>query len=177
MSQHDLRQILGVVPQKGVLFSGDIRSNLKFGNADISDSELEKAAEIAQAADFIQEKDGAYESPISQGGSNVSGGQKQRLAIARAIAKNPPVFIFDDSFSALDFKTDTALRQALRTNLSEATIIVIAQRIATIMGAEQIIVLDDGEIVGIGTHRALLESCEVYREIASGQLSEAELSA
>ena len=177
ISQHDLRNILGVAPQKGILFSGDIRSNIKFGNEGMPDEHMEEAAGIAQATEFISEKDGGYESPISQGGTNVSGGQKQRLAIARAIAKDPKILIFDDSFSALDFKTDSALRRALRESVKETALIVVAQRIATIMNAERIIVLEDGEVAGMGTHKELLLSCEVYREIASGQLSEEELSA
>jgi ATP-binding cassette subfamily B protein len=177
IAQHALREILGVVPQKGVLFSGDIRSNIKFGNADISDGVMNQAADIAQAADFIGEKEDGYESAISQGGTNVSGGQKQRLSIARAIAHNPKIFIFDDSFSALDYRTDIKLRKALNTNLHDATVIIVAQRISTILRAEKIIVLDEGRIAGIGTHEALLKNCSVYREIASSQLSETELGA
>ena len=163
------------VPQKGVLFSGDIASNILFGNPDGSEAEMVEAARIAQAEEFIEGKKDRYQSPIAQGGSNVSGGQKQRLSIARAIAKHPEVFIFDDSFSALDFKTDVTLRKALRQKTKESTVLIVAQRISTIMNAEQIIVLDDGRIAGVGTHRELLENCEVYRQIAASQLSEAEL--
>ncbi|MDR1953228.1 MAG: ABC transporter ATP-binding protein/permease, partial [Clostridiales Family XIII bacterium] len=177
MSQHKLRSLIGVVPQKGMLFNGTITSNLKFGKADISEEEIRKAAEIAQAAEFIELKEEQYESPISQGGGNVSGGQKQRLSIARAIAKQPKVFIFDDSFSALDYKTDAALRKALNKNVADATVLIVAQRISTILRADKIIVLDEGRICGIGTHRELLKTCEVYREIASSQLSATELGA
>lgn len=177
VSQHELREKLGYVPQKGVLFSGDIASNIMFGNPDGSETEMIEAAQIAQAEEFIEDKQERYKSPIAQGGSNVSGGQKQRLSIARAIAKRPEVFIFDDSFSALDFKTDVTLRKALRQKTKESTVLIVAQRISTIINAEQIIVLDDGRIAGIGTHRKLLESCEVYRQIAASQLSEAELLA
>lgn len=177
ITQHELREILGVVPQKGVLFSGDIRSNIKFGNEGISDSTMSQAAAIAQASEFIDEKEDAYESTISQGGTNVSGGQKQRLSIARAIAHNPRIFIFDDSFSALDYRTDIKLRKALNENLHDATVIIVAQRISTILRAEKIIVLDEGRIAGIGTHKDLLKNCAVYREIAVSQLSETELGA
>ena len=177
VSQHELREKLGYVPQKGVLFSGDIASNILFGNPDGSEAEMVEAARIAQAEEFIEGKKDRYKSPIAQGGSNVSGGQKQRLSIARAIAKHPEVFIFDDSFSALDFKTDVTLRKALRQKTKESTVLIVAQRISTIMNAEQIIVLDDGRIAGTGTHRELLENCEVYRQIAASQLSEAELQA
>ena len=171
----DLREEIGFVPQKGVLFSGTIASNLRFGNDDATDEELKKAARIAQATEFIEAKDDKYESSISQGGSNVSGGQKQRLAIARAIAKNPKIFIFDDSFSALDLKTDAALRKALSENVKDSTVIIVAQRISTILHAEQILVLDDGKVVGKGTHEQLLKNCDVYREIAKSQLSAKEL--
>lgn len=175
VSQHELREKLGFVPQKGVLFSGDIASNILFGNPHGSEAEMKEAAEIAQAAEFIEEKPEGYKSPIAQGGSNVSGGQKQRLSIARAIAKHPEVFIFDDSFSALDFKTDVTLRKALRTKTKDSTVLIVAQRISTILNADQIIVLDEGKIAGLGTHQELLESCEVYRQIAASQLSESEL--
>lgn len=175
VSQHDLRDRLGFVPQKGVLFSGDIASNILFGNPDGGEAEMKEAAEIAQASEFIEEKAERYKSPIAQGGSNVSGGQKQRLSIARAIAKHPEVFIFDDSFSALDFKTDVTLRKALRRKTKDSTVLIVAQRISTILNADQIIVLDDGKIAGMGTHGELLESCEVYRQIAASQLSESEL--
>lgn len=174
-SLKDLRKEIGFVPQKGVLFSGTIASNLKFGNAKAGKEELEEAASIAQASKFIGEKEQGYESPIAQGGSNVSGGQKQRLSIARAIVKKPKIFIFDDSFSALDMKTDAALRKALKEKTQNCTTIIVAQRISTILHAEQILVLDDGKIVGKGTHEELLDSCEVYRQIASSQLSEKEL--
>ncbi len=175
LSMKELRGELGYVPQKAVLFSGTIASNLKFGNLNASDEEMERAAEIAQAKDFIDSKEEGYESSISQGGSNVSGGQKQRIAIARAIAKNPRVFIFDDSFSALDMKTDAALRKALADKVTESTVIIVAQRISTIIHADQILVLDEGEIAGCGTHEELLKSCEVYEQIARSQLSEKEL--
>lgn len=175
ISMSDLREEIGFVPQKGVLFSGSIASNLRFGNDDATDEEIKKAARIAQATEFIEAKDDKYESSISQGGSNVSGGQKQRLAIARAIAKNPKIFIFDDSFSALDLKTDAALRKALSENVKDSTVIIVAQRISTILHAEQILVLDDGKVVGKGTHEQLLKNCDVYREIAKSQLSAKEL--
>ncbi len=174
-SQKELRERLGYVPQKGVLFSGDIESNILYGNPGGSKEEMEEAARIAQAADFIEEKQKKYESPIAQGGSNVSGGQKQRLSIARAIAKNPDVYIFDDSFSALDYKTDVKLRSALKEKTNDSTVLIVAQRISTILHAEQIIVLDDGKVVGKGTHRELLKNCEEYYQIASSQLSEKEL--
>lgn len=173
--QLDLRERLGYVPQKGVLFSGTIGSNILFGNPDGSDKEMREAAEIAQAAAFIEEKPNGYESPISQGGANVSGGQKQRLSIARAVAKHPDVFIFDDSFSALDYKTDVTLRKALREKTEHSTVLIVAQRISTILHADQILVLDDGEAAGIGTHEELLKTCGVYRQIAESQLSEQEL--
>lgn len=171
----DLREAIGFVPQKGVLFSGTIASNLRFGKDDASDEQIKKAAEIAQATEFIEAKDDKYDSAIAQGGSNVSGGQKQRLAIARAIAKDPKIFIFDDSFSALDLKTDAALRKALAENVKDSTVIIVAQRISTILHAEQILVLDDGHIVGKGTHEELLKNCSVYQEIAKSQLSASEL--
>ena len=171
----DLREEIGFVPQKGVLFSGTIASNLRFGKDNASDEQIKKAAEIAQATEFIEAKDDKYDSSIAQGGSNVSGGQKQRLAIARAIAKDPKIFIFDDSFSALDLKTDAALRKALAKNVKDSTVIIVAQRISTILHAEQILVLDDGRIVGKGTHEELLKNCSVYQEIAKSQLSASEL--
>lgn len=171
----DLREEIGFVPQKGVLFSGTIASNLRFGKDDASDEQIKKAAEIAQATEFIEAKDDKYDSAIAQGGSNVSGGQKQRLAIARAIAKDPKIFIFDDSFSALDLKTDAALRKALAENVKDSTVIIVAQRISTILHAEQILVLDEGSIVGKGTHEELLKNCSVYQEIAKSQLSASEL--
>ena len=175
LSQKKLRSLLGVVPQKGVLFSGDIASNLKFGGDDITDEQMTEAAQIAQATEFIEEKPNRYHSEISQGGTNVSGGQKQRLSIARAIAKHPKVLIFDDSFSALDYKTDAALRRALAEKTADAAVIIVAQRINTILHADQILVLEEGRIVGKGTHRELLETCEAYQEIANSQLSEEEL--
>lgn len=175
LSQHRLHELLGYVPQKGILFSGDIESNLKFGGADISDERMKQAAEIAQATEFIESKPERYETPIAQGGTNVSGGQKQRLSIARAIAKNPRIYLFDDSFSALDYKTDAALRRALSEQIHDATTIIVAQRISTILHAEQIIVLDEGKVAGIGTHEELMRSCATYQEIARSQLSEKEL--
>ena len=175
LTQHDLREKLGYVPQKGVLFSGDIASNILFGNPDGTDEEMEEAARIAQATEFIEAKKRQYHSHIAQEGSNVSGGQKQRLSIARAIAKHPAVYIFDDSFSALDYKTDVALRGALKEKTEDSTVIIVAQRISTIMHAEQILVLDDGKIVGKGTHKELLRDCPEYYQIASSQLSEKEL--
>ena len=177
VKQHELREKLGYVPQTGVLFSGDIASNIMFGNSHGSDDEMIEAAEIAQATEFIDTKPEKYKSPISQGGSNVSGGQKQRLSIARAIAKHPQVFIFDDSFSALDYKTDVTLRRALAEKTSGSTVLIVAQRISTILHAEQIIVLDEGKVAGKGTHAELLKNCPVYREIAESQLSRKELEA
>ena len=176
VSQHDLRARIGYVPQKGVLFSGTIASNLKYGRPDMADGEMEQAARIAQAEDFITAKPDGYEAEIAQGGTNVSGGQKQRLSIARAIAVNPEVYIFDDSFSALDYKTDVTLRKALQQVTAESTVIIVAQRISTILHAEQIIVLDEGNVAGIGTHQELMESCEVYQQIALSQLSKEELA-
>lgn len=175
LSQNKLRSLLGMVPQKGVLFSGDIASNLKFGGEEITDEQMKEAAQIAQAAEFIEEKPEQYHSEIAQGGTNVSGGQKQRLSIARAIAKQPKVLIFDDSFSALDYKTDAALRRALAEKTKDATVIIVAQRINTILHADQILVLEDGRIAGKGTHSELLADCEAYQEIAGSQLSEEEL--
>lgn len=175
VSQHELREKLGYVPQKAVLFSGNIASNILYGNPDGSEAEMTEAATIAQATEFIEQKKKKYKSTISQGGSNVSGGQKQRLSIARAIAKHPDVYIFDDSFSALDYKTDATLRAKLKEKTSESTVMIVAQRISTILHADQIIVLDDGQIVGKGTHKELLKNCEAYYQIASSQLSENEL--
>lgn len=175
MTQHDLRDRIGYVPQKGVLFSGTIASNILYGNPDGTEAEMKEAASIAQATEFIDEKPKKYESTIAQGGTNVSGGQKQRLSIARAIAKKPEIFIFDDSFSALDYKTDVVLRTALKEKTQDSTVIIVAQRISTILHAEQIIVLDEGKIAGIGTHKELLKSCEAYYQIASSQLSQEEL--
>lgn len=176
VSQHDLREKLGYVPQKGVLFSGNIASNILYGNSGGSPEQMEKAAEIAQARSFAREKSKRYESRIAQGGSNVSGGQKQRLSIARAIAKSPEIYIFDDSFSALDYKTDVNLRKALKDETADSTVIIVAQRISTILHADQIVVLDNGRIAEIGTHRELLKNSEVYRQIAAAQLSEEELN-
>ncbi len=175
LSRNKVRSLLGFVPQKGVLFSGTIESNLKFGGEWITDEAMKTAAEVAQATEFIETKKDMYQSPIAQGGTNVSGGQKQRLSIARAIAKNPKIFLFDDSFSALDYKTDVVLRKALKEKVSDATVIIVAQRISTILHADQIIVLEDGRVAGIGRHEELLESCEAYQEIAKSQLSESEL--
>ena len=175
LTQHELREKLGYVPQKGVLFSGNIASNIMFGNPAGSEQEMTEAAQIAQAVEFIDTKPERYKSPISQGGSNVSGGQKQRLSIARAIAKHPDIYIFDDSFSALDYKTDTVLRSALKEKTTDSVVLIVAQRISTILHAEQIIVLDDGKIVGKGTHEELLKTCDAYYQIAASQLSESEL--
>lgn len=175
MTQHELREKIGYVPQKGMLFSGTIASNIAYSDEEMSSERIQEAAKIAQAKQFIEEKPDGYDSPISQGGGNVSGGQKQRLSIARAVAKHPDIFIFDDSFSALDYKTDTVLRQALKEKTKDSTVIIIAQRISTILHAEQIIVLDEGQIAGIGTHEELLKNCEAYYQIASSQLSQTEL--
>lgn len=175
VKQKDLRDKIGLVPQKGVLFSGTIESNIKFGEDDMDFKKVEKASIIAKAKDFIMEKEDNYNSPISQGGKNVSGGQKQRLAIARAVAKNPEIYIFDDSFSALDYKTDSEVRKNLRENTKGSTIIIVTQRVSTVLNANQIIVLDEGKMVGIGTHKELLNSCEIYKEIVKSQLGEGEL--
>jgi len=175
ISLSKLRDTLGFVPQKGVLFSGNIKSNIKFADENITDEQMKKAAEIAQASDFINEKEDKFNSEISQGGSNVSGGQKQRLSIARALAKNPKILLFDDSFSALDYKTDVKLRKTLREEMSGVTTIIVAQRIATILNADKIIVMNEGKIVGVGKHQELLETCPTYLEIAESQLSEEEL--
>ena len=174
-TQHYIRENIGLVPQKGVLFSGTISSNLSFGIEEATAEQLVEAAEIAQARNFIEEKEEKFESPIAQGGTNVSGGQKQRLSIARAIVKKPKIYIFDDSFSALDYKTDAALRKALHEKVADSTVIIVAQRISTILNADKIIVLDEGKIAGIGKHEELLENCEIYNQIASSQLSESEL--
>lgn len=177
VSIESLRENIGYVPQKGVLFSGTIASNIRFGAEDASDEQMKKAAAIAQATDFIEEKDKQYDSSISQGGTNVSGGQKQRLAIARAVARNAKIYIFDDSFSALDFKTDVAVRKALREDMTDSTVFIVAQRVSTILHADQILVLDEGKIVGKGTHKELMENCPVYDQIARSQLSEKEIAA
>lgn len=175
ISQHKLREYLGYVPQKGFLFSGNISSNIKFGGSWITDEAMKEAAEISQAAEFIEAKPEGYGSPIAQGGSNVSGGQKQRLSIARAIAKQPKLFLFDDSFSALDYKTDAALRKELKERISDSTVLIVAQRISTILHADLILVMEEGKIVGRGTHEELLASCRTYQDIARSQLSEEEL--
>lgn len=177
VSIESLRENIGYVPQKGVLFSGTIASNIRFGAEDASDEQMKKAAAIAQATDFIEEKDKQYDSSISQGGTNVSGGQKQRLAIARAVARNAKIYIFDDSFSALDFKTDVAVRKALREDMTDSTVFIVAQRVSTILHADQILVLDEGKIVGKGTHKELMENCPVYDQIARSQLSDKEIAA
>jgi ATP-binding cassette subfamily B protein len=174
LGQDELISRIGFVPQKGVLFSGTVASNIKYGAPKLSEKEMKKAATVAQA-DFIKKLDGAFKAHIAQGGSNVSGGQKQRLSIARAVAKNPEIYIFDDSFSALDYKTDAALRQALKPITKNAAVLVVAQRISTIKHAEQIIVLDKGQIVGQGTHSQLLKTCKVYQELARSQRSDEEL--
>jgi len=176
LAQEELRDEIGYVPQKGVLMSGTIASNLRYGKHEASDAEIAEASRVAQARDFIDGREGGFESPVSEGGANVSGGQKQRLSIARALVKKAPIYIFDDSFSALDFRTDAALRQALREYTGESTVLIVSQRINTILNADQIIVLDEGRIAGIGSHRELLASCPLYREIASSQLTAEELS-
>ena len=176
LSIHDLRNNIGYVPQKGVLFSGDVATNMSLGKEDGTDEEMYRAIETAQAKDFINPENNGLSIAIAQGGENVSGGQKQRLSIARALLKNPPIFIFDDSFSALDFRTDAALRKALYATTENATVLMVAQRVSTIMQADQIVVLDEGRVVGHGTHRELLKTCEAYREIAESQLSEEELA-
>lgn len=177
ISVETLRSQIGYVPQTGILFSGDINSNIAYGAPGIDEKEIEEAAEIAQATEFINDKPEKYDSPISQGGTNVSGGQKQRLSIARAIARNPKIYIFDDSFSALDFKTDTELRKALKPKTKDATVFIVAQRVSTILHADKILVLDEGKLVGKGTHKELVQSCETYMQIAKSQLSEAEFQA
>jgi ATP-binding cassette subfamily B protein len=176
VTQHDLRDRIGYVPQKSQLFSGTIESNIRYGAEDVPSPEIEKAAEIAQGLDFIKESEKGFETPVSEGATNFSGGQKQRLSIARALAKRPEIYIFDDSFSAIDYKTDAALRRALKKEIADANILIVAQRIATIMQADQIVVLDKGSVAGIGTHRELMQSCQVYRELALSQLSEKELA-
>jgi len=176
VSQHDLRDKIGYVPQKVVLFSGTVASNIKYANENATDNEVAKYAETAQALDFVNTSDQGYTTPISQGGTNLSGGQKQRLSIARALAKKPEIYVFDDSLSALDFKTDAALRRALKKETTEATVLIVTQRVSTIMGADQIVVLDNGRVCGIGTHNELMQNCDVYREIALSQLSREELN-
>ncbi|MEI6101848.1 MAG: ABC transporter ATP-binding protein, partial [Eubacteriales bacterium] len=176
VTQHDLRSKIGYVSQKGILFSGTIASNLRYGDENASQQEIEEAASTAQALDFINEKEEKFEDGIAQNGTNVSGGQKQRLSIARALVKKPKIYIFDDSFSALDFKTDAALRSALKKQTQSSTVLIVAQRISTIMQAEQIVVLNEGEIVGKGTHEELMKTCNTYYEIATSQLSKEELA-
>ena len=175
VKQKELRKRIGFVPQKGVLFSGTIESNIKYGDKLITDEQMQKAATISQATDFIESKENTYKSEIAQGGNNVSGGQKQRLSIARALAIDPEIIVFDDSFSALDFKTDSKLREELSKKTKGKTVIIVAQRINTILSADQIIVLDEGKIVGKGTHKELMQNCKEYKEIAISQLSEEEL--
>jgi ATP-binding cassette subfamily B protein len=176
LSQKSLRDQIGYVPQKASLFSGTIESNMKFAKEDATEAEIREAAEIAQAIEFIEEKPDGFAAEIAQGGGNVSGGQKQRLSIARALVKKPKVYIFDDSFSALDFKTDSVLRKALKEKTDNSTLLIVAQRISTIKNADQILVLEDGKLVGSGTHQQLMETCETYKEIALSQLSKEELS-
>lgn len=176
MRQEELRQRIGFVPQKALLFTGSIADNIRYGKEDATDEEIRHAAKVAQAADFIEAMEGAYDAEISQGGSNVSGGQKQRLSIARALVRRPEIYIFDDSFSALDFKTDARLRAALREETGEATVLIVAQRVSTVMDADRIIVLDEGRIAGMGTHEELMNTSEVYREIVTSQLSEEEIA-
>ena len=175
IKKHDLRKDIGYVPQKGILFSGTVESNIAYGMEEENEEQVKWAAQIAQAKDFIEAKPAQYNSEIAQGGTNVSGGQRQRLSIARVVAKKPQSYSFDDSFSALDYKTDVALRKALNDATSGSTILIVAQRISTVLNADQIIVLDNGEIAGIGTHKELMNSCEVYRQIAASQLSKEEL--
>jgi ATP-binding cassette, subfamily B, multidrug efflux pump len=175
--QHDLREKIGYTPQKGTLFSGTVGSNLRLADQDASEETLRESIEIAQAAEFVfEDSEEGLEAPISQGGSNVSGGQKQRLSIARSLVKKPPIFIFDDSFSALDFKTDAALRRALKDKTGHSTVLLVTQRVATVMSADQIIVLDNGKIVGKGRHKDLMATCQTYQEIATSQLSKEELA-
>lgn len=175
ITQEELRERIGYVPQKGVLFSGTIASNLQYGKKDATCDEMTEAAETAQAMEFIKTKEHGLDEEVAQGGTNVSGGQKQRLSIARALVKKANVYLFDDSFSALDFKTDQALRKALKEKVGDSTIIIVAQRINTVLDADQIVVMDEGHMAGIGTHEELMQSCEVYKEIALSQLSEEEL--
>ncbi|MBO0781523.1 MAG: ATP-binding cassette domain-containing protein, partial [Ktedonobacteraceae bacterium] len=176
MSQESLRAKIGLVPQKAVLFSGSVAGNIRYGKEDALEEEVRRAADIAQATEFISGMQEGFDSVIAQGGANVSGGQKQRLSIARALVRRPEIYIFDDSFSALDFKTDARLRAALKREIAEATVFIVAQRVSTVMDADQIIVLDEGQVVGIGTHRELMNTCTVYHEIVSSQLSEEEVA-
>jgi ATP-binding cassette subfamily B protein len=177
LSQNELRGKIGFVPQSAVLFSGSISDNIRYGNKEATDEEVRQAAVVAQAVDFIADMPEGYDTAIAQGGTNVSGGQKQRLSIARALVRKPEIYIFDDSFSALDFKTDAQLRAALKKETGDSAVIIVAQRVSTVMDADQILVLDDGELVGTGSHRELVKSCQVYREIVSSQLSEEEMKA
>ncbi|MFZ3085199.1 MAG: ABC transporter ATP-binding protein, partial [Candidatus Hydromicrobium sp.] len=176
VKQYDLRDKIGYVPQKSILFSGTIESNLRYADENASEEKLRTAAKVAQALDFINEKPESFNTEISQGGKNVSGGQNQRLSIARALVKDPEILILDDCFSSLDFKTDAALRKALKSYSGQSTILIVAQRVGTVMNAEQIIVLDDGKIVGKGTHKELIENCDTYKEIALSQFSKEELA-
>ena len=176
MRQRELREKIGYIPQKGILFSGSVESNIKYGKPSATKQEVKNAAEISQANEFIEKLEKGYRAPIAQGGTNVSGGQKQRLSIARAVVRKPDIYIFDDSFSALDFRTDAKLRKELKSVTRDSIVIVVAQRIGTILDAEQIVVLDEGKIVGIGKHKELMETCKVYREIALSQLSAKELN-
>jgi ATP-binding cassette subfamily B protein len=176
MSQEYLRAQIGFVPQKAVLFSGSIKENLRYGKEDATDEEIQHAAEVAQAIEFISQMSENFDAPVAQGGNNLSGGQKQRLSIARALVRKPKVYIFDDSFSALDFTTEARLREALTKETLAATVLIVAQRVSTVMNADQIIVLDDGRIVGIGSHQELMETCDVYCEIISSQLSLEEIA-
>ena len=176
MSQHELRAKIGFVPQKAVLFTGSITQNLSYGKSDATDEEIRHAAEVAQAADFIGDMNEGYDTMLAEGGLNLSGGQKQRLSIARALVRRPEIYVFDDSFSALDFKTDAKLRAALKKETADSTVIIVAQRVGTVMDADRIIVLDEGKIAGMGTHKELMSTCEIYREIVSSQLSEEELA-
>jgi ATP-binding cassette subfamily B protein len=176
VTQHDLREKIGYVAQKTLLFSGTIASNIRYANENATDADLEKFAKTAQALDFIKDGEKGFEAIVAQGGANYSGGQRQRLSIARALAKQPELYIFDDSFSSLDYATDAALRKALRQETNRATVLIVTQRISTIMGSDQIVVLDHGKVAGIGKHKELMETCEVYREIAQSQLSEEELA-
>jgi len=175
VKQHDLREKIGYVPQKGALFSGDVESNIKYGDENLTEDRIKKVIEISQATDFVYDSKEGIKREITQAGTNVSGGQKQRLSIARAIAINPDIYIFDDSFSALDFKTDSDLRKALKPEIKTSTVLIVAQRVSTVMNADQIIVLEEGKIVDKGTHKQLLKKCDIYKEIASSQLSKEEL--
>lgn len=176
MTQEEPRSKIGYIPQKAVLFSGTINENIRYGKEDATDEEIIHASKVAQAYDFVSAMKDGFDSEIAQGGNNVSGGQKQRLSIARALVRKPEVYLFDDSFSALDFKTDAKLRAALKAETTESTVLIVAQRVSTVMDADRIIVIDEGEIAGMGTHRELLESSDVYREIVSSQLSEEEIA-